>query len=83
MNILNRRNEYEYCYKIILEYCLMMKDILFALELGVKVIGVFIFMTYIGIKLNQYFDCWYWILICIIFAFIYVMKLLLGVGKNG
>jgi hypothetical protein len=60
----------------------MLKDILFALELGMKVIGMFILMTYIGYKLNEYFHCWYLLLICIIIAFIYVMKILLGVGKN-
>lgn len=60
----------------------MLKDILFALELGMKVIGVFILMTYIGIKLSEYFHNATLILICLLIAFVYVIKLLLGVAKH-
>ncbi len=60
----------------------MLKYILFALELGMKVVGVFILMTYIGIKLNEYFHCPIIIVVCILIAFIYIMKLLLGVSKH-
>lgn len=60
----------------------MLKDILFALELGMKVIGTFILMTYIGIKLSEYFQNKLIIFVCLVIAFIYVMKLLLGVGKH-
>ena len=60
----------------------MLKDILFALELGMKVFGTIILMTYVGIKLNEYFNNRFMIIICLFIAFIYVMKLLLGVGKH-
>ena len=60
----------------------MLRDILFALELGLRVIGSFLVSIYIGIKIDGYFQsqpiC---LLLGILFAFIYVMKLLLGV-KN-
>ncbi|MDE6952835.1 MAG: AtpZ/AtpI family protein [Erysipelotrichales bacterium] len=61
----------------------MLKDLLFALDLGLRVIGSFLICTFIGLKLDEYFQsqpvC---ILLGIILAFIYVIKLLLGVGKN-
>ena len=61
----------------------MMRDILFALELGLKIIGVFIFCLFLGVKLDTYFQTQPWcVLVMIIFAFIYVIKLLLGVGKH-
>lgn len=60
----------------------MLRDILFALELGLRVIGSFLVSIYIGIKIDDYFQsqpiC---LLLGILFAFICVMKLLLGV-KN-
>lgn len=61
----------------------MFKDILYALELGVKVVIAFTFMTYAGLKLNTYFNNKFMIIICLFIAFVYVMKLLLGVGKHG
>lgn len=60
----------------------MKKDLLFALELASKVIGSFIFMTYIGMKLSEYLNNKIFILICLIISFLYVMKVLIGVGKN-
>lgn len=59
----------------------LVKDLIFALELGTKVLGTFLIMTYIGIKLNECFNNKIYIFICLILAFIYVIKLLLGVGK--
>lgn len=60
----------------------LLRNILFALELGLRVIGSFLICIYIGISLDDYFQsqpiC---ILLGILFAFVYVMKLLLGV-KN-
>lgn len=60
----------------------LVKDLLFALELGTKVFGTFVIMTYIGIKLNECFNNKIYIFICLILAFISVMKLLLGVCKH-
>lgn len=61
----------------------MLKDLLFALELGIRVIGMFIFCLYLGIKLDAYFHTRPMILIvCLLLAFGYVIKLLLGVGKH-
>lgn len=61
----------------------MLKDILFALELGMKVIGTFIFGSFVGVKLDGYFHCQPIILlICLLVAFGYVIKLLLGVGHH-
>lgn len=61
----------------------MLKDLLFALDLGLRVIGSFILCTYVGLKLDDMFHshplC---VLLGIILAFVYVMKLLLGVGKH-
>lgn len=62
----------------------MIKDLLFALELGLKVIGVFIFCLFIGVNVDAYFHTQpIWTLIMIILAFTYVIKLLLGVYRNG
>ena len=60
----------------------LIKDLLFALELGVKVLASFGIMTYVGIKLNSILNSKIYIFISLIVAFIYVMKLLLGVGKH-
>ncbi|WP_028042654.1 AtpZ/AtpI family protein [Candidatus Stoquefichus massiliensis] len=61
----------------------MLKDILFALELGLKVVGTFILGSFIGIKLDAYFHCQPIILlVCLLLAFVYVIKLLLGVGRH-
>lgn len=61
----------------------MWKDLLYALELGMKVIGTFILCSFVGVKLDAYFQCQPIILlICLLLAFIYVMKLLLGVGRH-
>lgn len=61
----------------------MLKDILFILELGFQVIGAFIICSFIGVKLDEYLGTQpIMILIFLLFAFAYVMKLLLGVGKH-
>ncbi len=61
----------------------MMKDLLFALELGLRVIVMFILCLYIGIKLDTYFHTAPFLLLgCLLIAFLYVIKLLLGVGKH-
>ena len=61
----------------------MLKDIVYALELGLKVIGTFIICLFVGVKLDQYFHSQPVILLlCLLLAFAYVIKLLLGVGKH-
>lgn len=61
----------------------MLKDILFALQLGIEVVGVFILCSFLGIKLDMYFHTRPVILlICLLLAFVYVMRRLLGVGKH-
>ena len=57
----------------------MIRDILYALELGMKVIGAFVFCIIVGINLDNYLNTSpVFILIFIILAFAYVMRLLLG-----
>ena len=61
----------------------MLKDLVYALELGVRVIGTFIICSFVGVKLDQYFHSQPIILlICLLLAFVYVIRLLLGVGKH-
>ena len=57
----------------------MIRDILYALELGIKVIGAFILCIFVGVNLDKYFNTSpLFILVFIILAFVYVMKMLLG-----
>lgn len=61
----------------------LLKDIIFCLRLGFEVIGVFLAAVIVGLWLDDYFNskpCW--ILVLLIVAFIYVIKLLLGVEKD-
>lgn len=68
---------------MLLFFVSMLKDLLFALELGMRVICSFILSLIIGIKLDEYFKSQpIVLLICLLFSFVYVMKLLLGVGKH-
>lgn len=60
------------------------KELLFVLSLWGQVIGSFIISVLLGVKLDQTFGTKpLFILILFFLAFVYVMKLLLGVGKNG
>lgn len=60
------------------------KELLFVLSLWSQVIGSFIISVLLGVKLDQTFGTKpLFILILFFLAFVYVMKLLLGVGKNG
>ena len=62
---------------------MMLKDLVYALELGLRVIGTFIICSFVGVKLDQYFHSHPIILlICLLLAFVYVIRLLLGVGKH-
>ena len=61
-----------------------MKQILFALQLGIEVIGTIVFCLMIG----WYIDCYFQtqpiaMIVMIGLAFIYVMKLLIGVYRRG
>lgn len=57
----------------------MIRDILYALELGIKVIGAFVLCIILGINLDNYFNTTpLFILVFIVLAFVYVMKMLLG-----
>ena len=61
----------------------MLEDLLFALELGLKVVSAFI----IGLGVGLWLDCYFetkpiLLLVMLMLVFIYVMKLLLGVGKH-
>lgn len=60
------------------------KELLFVLSLWSQVIGSFIISVLLGVKLDQTLGTKpLFILILFFLAFVYVMKLLLGVGKNG
>ena len=62
---------------------MMLKDLVYALELGLRVIGTFIICSFVDVKLDQYFHSQPIILlICLLLAFVYVIRLLLGVGKH-
>ena len=61
----------------------MIKDLLFCLELGFKVIGIFIACLYIGIKLDMFFNTRpILLLVFIIIAFIMNIGMLLKGGKH-
>ena len=61
----------------------LLKDIIFCLWLGFEVIGVFLLAVIAGLWLDDYFNSRpLWIFGLLILAFIYVIKLLLGVGKD-
>lgn len=61
----------------------MIKDILFALELGFKVVSSFVICIVLGLKLDSYFNCKpICVLTGILIAFVCVMKVLLGAIKN-
>lgn len=58
----------------------LLKSLLYCLQLGFQVIGIFLLMTIIGLKLDAYFNtkpiC---ILFSLLIAFSYVIYLLVGV----
>lgn len=61
----------------------MLKDLLYTLELGVRVIMTFILCSYVGYKLDVYFATSpLLIMVGILISFVIVMKILLGVGKH-
>ena len=62
----------------------LIKDILFCLQLGFQVISAFVLAVIMGLYLDQYFEskplC---LLGLLLLAFVYVILLLLGAGKDG
>ncbi|WP_283162780.1 AtpZ/AtpI family protein [Tannockella kyphosi] len=61
----------------------ILQEILFALQLGVQIIATFILAIMIGLKLDSYFNSKpTWILLCLLLAFVLVMRTLLGVIKK-
>ena len=61
----------------------MIKDLLFCLELGFKVIGIFITCLYIGIKLDMFFNTSpILLLVFLVIAFIMNIGMLLKGGKH-
>ena len=60
----------------------MLKDLFFCLQLGFQVIGAFL-LAVIGLRLDKYFNTHPTILLILLFlAFGYVIKILLGAGKE-
>ncbi|MDD8048633.1 MAG: AtpZ/AtpI family protein [Thomasclavelia sp.] len=61
----------------------LLRDLAFGLSLGIQVIGSFLVAVVLGLRLDEVFNskpiC---ILVLLVLAFIYVIKLLLGVGKR-
>ena len=61
----------------------MIRDLLFCLELGLKVVGIFLLCTYIGIKVDIFFNTRpVLLLVFIIIAFILNIGMLLNGGKH-
>ena len=61
----------------------LLQDIFFALQLGFQVIGAFIVAVVLGTMIDAYLGSKpIAILTMLLLAFIYVIKLLLGVGKH-
>lgn len=61
----------------------MIRDLLFCLELGLKVIGIFLLCIFIGIKADIFFNTRpVLLLVFIIIAFILNIGMLLNGGKH-
>ncbi len=61
----------------------LLKDLFFCLQLGFQIIGAFLLAVIIGIQLDKYFKTRPVILLILLFiAFGYVLKILLGAGKQ-
>lgn len=59
----------------------MLKDLFFCLQLGFQVIGAFLLAVIVGLRLDKYFNPTI-LLILLFLAFGYVIKILLGAGKE-
>lgn len=61
----------------------LLKDLLFCLQLGFRIIGIFLLAVVIGMQLDKYYKTRPAILLLMLFvAFGYVIKILLGAGKR-
>lgn len=61
----------------------LLKDLFFCLQLGFQVIGTFLFAVIVGLWLDKQFNTRPMILLILLFiAFGYVIKILLGAGKE-
>lgn len=61
----------------------VLKDVFFALQLGFQVVSSFIGAVFIGLWIDQRLHSEpIAILVLLLLAFLYVIKLLLGVGKH-
>ena len=61
----------------------MLKDLFFCLQLGFQVIGAFLLAVIVGLRLDKYFNTHPTILLILLFLdFGYVIKILLGAGKE-
>lgn len=61
----------------------LLKDLVFCLQLGLEVSGIFLVATFCGIKLDSYFKTSpVWLVGSLILAFGYIIKILLGAGKK-
>ena len=61
----------------------MIRDLLFCLELGLKVIGIFIACLFVGIKADMFFNTSPIILLVfLIIAFIVNIRMLLNGGRH-
>lgn len=59
------------------------KHWLFALQLGTQVLGSLLGAIYVGIKIDAYFNSKpIATLVLLAIAFVYILKLLIGVGKR-
>lgn len=59
------------------------KDILFALQLGFQVASAFIIAVVLGLSIDSYLHSKpIAILLLLLLAFLYIIKVLLGVGKD-
>ena len=77
INILNRR----YLFHITL-FCYV-KRLGICFRIRIKSDWSFLFCLWVGLKIDEYFDSQpIALLICLLLSFIYVIKLLLGVGKH-
>ncbi|WP_279001204.1 AtpZ/AtpI family protein [Thomasclavelia cocleata] len=61
----------------------LLKNLFFCLQLGFQVIGIFLFAVIVGLWLDKQFNTQPVILLILLFlAFGYVIKILLGAGKE-
>lgn len=61
----------------------LLKDIFFSMQLAFLVIGSFVLAVVVGLWIDSYFDSApIAVMLLLLLAFVYVIKLLLGAGKH-